>query len=77
MPLESAIGWELTTLKRTFNVSSHDGWGFLNARDSSRPLQNDPDVEDYRGPQLLIGQEKIREMEQILETEGIEARTYT
>lgn len=50
---------------RTFNVSSREGWIFLNDRDSSRRLQHDPDVEDHRGPQPLIGPEKIREMERI------------
>ena len=28
---------------RTFNVSSREGWRFLNDRDSSRRLHNDPD----------------------------------
>lgn len=53
---------------RTFNVGS---------RNSSRRVQNDPDVADHRGPQPLIRLEKIREMELILETEGFEARAYT
>lgn len=59
---------------RTFNVCSRDGWRYLSGRNSSRRLQNDPDVADNQGPQPLIGPEKIREMELILETEGIEAR---
>ena len=62
---------------QTFNVSNREGWRFLNNRDSSRRLQNDPNVENHQGLQLLIGPEKIREMERILETEDIEARAYT
>lgn len=62
---------------RTFNVSSREGWRFLNERNSSRRLENDPNVEDYRGPQPLISPKNYREMERNLETEGIEARTYT
>ena len=62
---------------RTFNVSSREGWRFLNDRNSSRRLGNDPNVEDHRGSQPLISPKKIREMERILETEGIEARAYT
>lgn len=64
-PLSFAIGWEL---------SNRGGWRFPNNRDSSRRLQNDPDI---KGPQPLIGSKKIREMERILETKGIEARAYT
>lgn len=39
---------------RTFNVSNREGWRFLTDRDSSRRLQNDPNVEDHRGPQPLL-----------------------
>ncbi len=62
---------------RTFNVSSREGWRFLNVRNSSRRLRIDPNVKDHRGSQPLISPKKIREMEHILETEGIEARAYT
>ncbi len=62
---------------QTFNVSSREGWRFLNNRNSSRRLGNDPNVEDHRGSQPLISPKKIREMERILETEGIEAHAYT
>ena len=62
---------------RTFNVGSRKGWRFLSNRNSSRRVQNDPDVDDHRGPQPLIGPERIREKEQTLKTEGIEARTCT
>ena len=61
---------------RTLNVGSREGWRFLSNRNSSRRVPNDLDVEDHRGPQPLIGPEKIREMDRILETEGIEARAY-
>lgn len=61
---------------RTFNVGSREGWRYLSNRNSSRRVQNDP-VADHRGPQPLIRPEKIREMELVLETEGIEARAYT
>lgn len=62
---------------RTFNVDIREGWRYLSDRNSSRQVQNDPDVEAHRGPQPLIGPEKIRKMELSLETEGIEARAYT
>ncbi len=42
---------------RTFNVGSREGWRFLSDRNSSRRIQNDPEVEDHRGPQPLIGPE--------------------
>ena len=44
---------------RTFNVSSREGWRFLNDRNSSRRLGNDPNVEDHRGSQPLISPKKI------------------
>ena len=62
---------------RTFNVGSRERWRFLSDCNSSCRIQNDPEVEDHRAPQPLIGPEKIWEMERILETEGIEARSYT
>ncbi len=62
---------------RTFNVSSREGWRLLNDRNSSRRSGNDPNVEDHQGSQPLISPKKIREMERILETEGIEAPAYT
>lgn len=61
---------------RTFNVSSREGWRFL-SDSSSRRLHNDPDREEHRGRKPLIGPEKIRGMKRILETEGIETRSYT
>ena len=49
-PLSFAIGWKL---------SNREGWRFLNGRDSSRRLQNDPDIKDhFFGPQPLIGPKK-------------------
>lgn len=62
---------------RTFNVSSREGWKFLSDGFSSRGLHNDPDRKEHRGRQPLISPEKIREIERLLETEGIEARYYT
>ncbi len=62
---------------RIFNVSSREEWRFLNDRNSSCRLGNDPNVEDHRCSQSLIGPKKIREIERILETEGIEVRAYT
>ena len=44
---------------RTFNVSSREEWRFLNDRNSSRRLENDPNVEDHRGSQPLISPKKI------------------
>ena len=62
---------------RTFNVTSRQGWEFLKDGASSRRLHNEPDREEPRGRKPLISLEKIREMERISETEGIEARSYT
>ncbi len=47
---------------RTFNVSSREGWRFLNHRNSSCRLGNDPNVKDHRGSQPLISPKKIREI---------------
>ncbi len=62
---------------RTFNVSSQEGWRFLNDRNFSRRLGNNLNVEDHRGSPPLISPKKIWEMQRILETEGIEAYAYT
>ena len=35
---------------QTFNVSNCKGWRFLNDRNSSCRLQNNPNVEDHQGP---------------------------
>ena len=59
---------------RIFKVTSRQGWEFLRDGVSSRRLHNEPDHEEHRCRKPLISLEKIREMERILETEGIEAR---
>lgn len=40
-------------------------------------MHNDPDRKEHRGRKPLISPEKIREIERLLETESIEARSYT
>ena len=40
-------------------------------------MHNDPEQEETRGRKPIISAEKIREMECVLETEGIEARRFT
>lgn len=42
-----------------------------------RRRDNDPSEEETRGRKSLVSPENIREMEQILEMEGIDARAYT
>ncbi len=59
---------------RTFNVTRQQGYRFLA---SSRRLHNEPGHEEPRGCKPLISPEKIRKIKRILETEGIEARSYT
>lgn len=61
---------------RTFGVSSRQGWEFLRNNASSRRRHNDPSKEETRGRKSVVSPEKIREMERIVETEGIEARAY-
>ena len=62
---------------RTFNVTMRQSYQFLENNASSRRLHNEPGHEEPQGRKPLISPEKIREMERILETEGIEARSYT
>lgn len=62
---------------RTFNVSHRQGYEFLRNDSSSRRLHNNPDQEETRGRRRLISAEKVREMERILQEEGIEARAMT
>ena len=63
---------------RTFNVSRTRGYEMLRNEDfSSRQLHNNPDHKETRGRKSLISSVKIREMERILEEEGIEARSLT
>ena len=62
---------------RTFNVSHRQGYEFLRNDSSSRRLHNDSDQEETRGRRQLISADKLREMERILQDEGIEARALT
>ena len=61
---------------RTFDVSREQGYAFLR-NDSARRLENNSDAEETRGRKSLITPKQIREMERILETEGIEGRGLT
>ena len=58
---------------RTFNVTRRQGCQFLDDNASSRRLHNEHGHKEPWGHKPLISPEKIREMERILETEGIEA----
>ena len=65
---------------RTFNVSHRRGWEFLrdnSPSSSSRGRHNDSNQEETRGRKGLITPRKIREMERLLEEEGIETRALT
>lgn len=62
---------------RTFNVSTRQGHEFLRNDSSSRRLHNDPNQKETRGRPRVIIAEKLREMERILQEEGIEARALT
>ena len=62
---------------RTFNVSTRQGHEFLRNESSSHRLRNDPNREETRGRPRVISAEKLREMERILQEEGIEARAMT
>lgn len=62
---------------RTFDGSSRFRWEFLRNDSLSRRRLNDPSKEETRGRKSVVSPEKIRGMERILETEGIEARAYT
>ena len=64
----------------TFNVSTTRGYEMLRNKSyssSSRQFHHNPDDEETRGRKQLISSVKIREMERILEEEGIEARSLT
>lgn len=60
---------------RTFGVSHARGYEYLNG--SSRRRHNDPEASETRGRPSKITPKDIREMEKILEEEGIEARALT
>lgn len=61
---------------RHFHVSRTFGYEALR-QESSRRWNNKPDVIETRGRRSLITSQKIREMERILEEEGIEGRALT
>jgi hypothetical protein len=60
---------------RTFNVSHATGWRALH--DEPRRHHNDPTVIEQRGRHFIVISQKIREMERILQEDGIEARALT
>lgn len=62
---------------RTFNVSHRRGWDMLHPSSSSRRFANDGEKEETRGRKSLVSPQKVREMERILEEEGMEARGLT
>lgn len=62
---------------RTFNVSHTQGHEFPRAESSSRRLHNGLTREETRGRPRSISANKIREMDRILQEEGIEARAMT
>lgn len=64
-------------LFRTSNVSTGQGHEFLCNDLSSRRLRNDPNQKESRGRLCVINAEKLREMERILQEEGIESRAMT
>ena len=59
---------------RVFGASKQIGWKMLS--DSSRTRYN-ADVSETRGRQSIVTPRHIREMERVLETEGMEARGLT
>lgn len=61
---------------RTFNVNRRQGYEWLRTG-VTRRMHIDPEQEETRGRKPNISAEKIREMEVVLETEGIEARRFT
>ena len=61
---------------RVFNISRQQGYKYLRS-ESSRRHHNNPDISEQRGRKSIITPQQIREMERILETEGIEARALT
>ena len=71
----------------TFNVKPREGYHYLRSGNSSnnyeqddhssRRLGNNSDEEETRGRHSLVTPAKIREMERVLETEGMEARSLT
>ncbi len=61
---------------QNFNISSQKRWKFLSDSSSFHQLHNDRDYKEYRACNPLISQEKIWEIEQLLETESIESQSY-
>lgn len=62
---------------RIFIVTRRQGYQFLENYASSHWLHNKPGHEVPRGCKLLISLEKIQKTEWILQTEGIEAESYS
>ncbi len=60
----------------TFEVPRRTGYRLLKET-STRRLQNNPELAETRGRKSVVTQDQIREMEKILETEGIEGRGLT
>jgi transposase len=59
-----------------FNGVTH-ATGYRILKRNSRTLHNDNSLEESRGRKSLISKDKLKEMEYILETEGIAARAMT
>lgn len=62
---------------RTFNVSTRQSHEFLRNGLSLPRLHNDPNRKKTRGRPRVISAKKLREMELILQEEGLEARALT
>jgi transposase len=61
---------------RTFNVPRETGYRILRSG-SARRTHNQPDHVETRGRKSVISPAQIREMEKILEEDGMEARGLT
>ncbi|KAI9883088.1 MAG: hypothetical protein M1823_005142 [Watsoniomyces obsoletus] len=59
-----------------FNVPRSTGYRLLQKK-TSRQRHNDPDPPETRGPKSIITSSQIKEIEHILETEGVNARALT
>ena len=62
---------------QTFNVSTRQGYEFLCNESSSHRLRNDLNRKETHGRSHVINAEKLREMEHILQEEGIEVHIMT
>ena len=74
---KQGISYHKEDVIRTFDVERTRGYAYLREGASSRRHHNNSDVSEVRGRHKIVTPKLIREMERLLEEEGMEARALT